>query len=295
MKILELKDKPIFEKYLNLKKHNLSTFSFANIFIWKDIFKIFWQVIDGALCIFMQDSIGCFMYLPPLGNKLDGNVINDCFSVMDRLNYNKDVSRIENVEKEDLEFYKPLRLNCKFKSDEYLYLKKDLISLSGNKYKSKRSAYNYFLKNYDFRYLNYNSKYKKECLQLYKNWLRQRKLKYKDSVYQKMLQDNYSTNLLALTHYKNLGLVGKIIKIDDKIKAYSLGFKLNNNTFCVLFEITDLKIKGLSQFIFREFAKELNGLHWVNIMDDSGLDNLKKVKISYRPARLEPSYLITRN
>jgi hypothetical protein len=243
----------------------------------------------------MQDSIGCFMYLPPLGNKINHRLINDCFSIMDRLNPDKTISRIENVEEDDLEFYKSLGFNSKFKSDEYLYLKKDLISLSGNKYKSKRSAYNYFLKNYKFTYENYNSKYKKECFKLYKNWLKQRKLKYKDSVYQRMLEDNYSTNLLALTYYKKLGLVGKIIKIDNKIKAYSFGFRLNKDTFCVLFEITDLKIKGLAQFIFREFAKELNGLPWINIMDDSGLDNLKKVKISYRPARLEPAYLITRN
>jgi hypothetical protein len=30
-------------------------------------------------------------------------------------------------------------------------------------------------------------------------------------------------------------------------------------------------------------------------MDDSGLDNLEKVKLSYHPVKLIPAYIITRN
>lgn len=293
MKLLQLKDRLIFQRHLNLKRHNLSAFFFANIFIWKDIFKIFWKIIDGALCIFMQDSVGCFMYLPPLGKKINERIINECFSIMDRLNRDRAISRIENVEKDTLEFYKSLGLKCKFKANEYLYLKNDLISLSGNKYKSKRSARNYFIKNYNFEYKNYSAELREECLQLYKDWSGQRMAKYNDPIYQRMLEDNYNTNFLAMTHYKELGLVARIIKIEDKIKGYSFGFRLNRDIFCMLFEVVDLNIKGLSQYIFREFTRELNGFSFVNVMDDSGLENLKRVKISYRPKRLEPVYLVT--
>ena len=110
-----------------------------------------------------------------------------------------------------------------------------------------------------------------------------------------MLEDNYHTNRLVMSYCRELGLVGRIVEIDDKIKGYSFGYKLNNDTFCVLFEVTDLEIKGLAQYIFREFIRDSNGISFINVMDDSGLKNLSKVKNSYRPVRLEPSYLITRN
>ncbi|HOX54095.1 MAG: phosphatidylglycerol lysyltransferase domain-containing protein [Candidatus Omnitrophica bacterium] len=294
MKELELEDKATIEKYLHLKDHSLSAFSFANIYIWKGLFKINWEIIDGALCIFMQDDVACFMYLPPLG-KISREIIERCFKIMDAKNANKSFSRIENAEKRDLDYYKMFDLVSRFRFNEYLYLKKNLVSLAGDDYKSKRSAYNYFVKNYKFKIQNFQSDFQAGCLALFKNWVANRKAKNSDPIYQKMLEDNYSTHSLAMKYYKPLGLVGRIIKIDDKIKAYSFGFKLNKDTFCVLFEVTDLEIKGLSQFIFREFVRGFDGFSFINVMDDSGLENLKKVKSSYKPIRLESSYAITRN
>jgi hypothetical protein len=69
---------------------------------------------------------------------------------------------------------------------------------------------------------------------------------------------------------------------------------LNHDTFCILYEITDLSVKGLAQFIFREFSRELKGYRYLNIMDDSGLENLKQVKLSYKPVRLIPSFTAQR-
>jgi len=294
VKKLELKDKSIIERYLHLKEHNLSSFSFTNIFIWKDFFSITWKIIGGALCVFMRDEIGCFMYLPPLG-KVNLEIISQCFKIMDAANSNKSFSRIENVEKRDLDYYKSFGLAVKPRTSEYLYLKKDLVSLAGNDYKSKRSAYNYFVKNYKFKLQEFKPDFQDECMDLFKSWLAKRKKKTSDSIYQRMLEDNYSTNLLAMKYYKSLNLVGRVVKVQGEIKGYSFGFKLNKDTFCVLFEVTDTDIKGLAQYIFREFVRELNGFSFINIMDDSGLENLKTVKISYRPIRLEPAYVITRN
>ena len=66
--------------------------------------------------------------------------------------------------------------------------------------------------------------------------------------------------------------------------------------FCVLFEIADLNINGLSQFIYREFCQELmSSYRWINAMDDSGLENLKRVKRSYHPTKIIPSYTIYEN
>jgi len=74
--------------------------------------------------------------------------------------------------------------------------------------------------------------------------------------------------------------------------AFTFGFKLNKDTFCILYEITDLSIKGLSQFIFRQFCSELKNHRYINIMDDSGLVNLKRVKLSYHRREQSPVILL---
>ena len=83
--------------------------------------------------------------------------------------------------------------------------------------------------------------------------------------------------------------------LNKEIKAFSFGYRLNCNTFCILYEITDLGIKGLAQFIFRRFSQELKGYKYINIMDDSGLENLRKTKLAYKPARLISAYIINRD
>ena len=101
-----------------------------------------------------------------------------------------------------------------------------------------------------------------------------------------MLEDSRSAHRTAIAHAEALGLLGRVVRIDEEIRGYTFGYPLNADIFCVLFEITDLEIKGLAQFIYREFCKELMGTYrWINAMDDSGLENLKRVKRSYPPGR----------
>jgi hypothetical protein len=64
--------------------------------------------------------------------------------------------------------------------------------------------------------------------------------------------------------------------------------------FCILLEIADLSIKGASQYIFWKFSSELKDYTYINIMDDSGLLNLKTVKLSYHPEILASNFIISR-
>lgn len=291
---LKLKDKILFEKFLNIKRYELSTYAFANIFIWRDLFKIFWVIIEDNLCIFFKDDLGTFLYLPPLGKRKSKNLIKICFDIMDGLNLNRDISRIENVDEQNLDFYRSLGYECIYKGYDYICASNDLLELKGNRFKSKRAAFNYFIKHYQFDYQPYSLKDKKDCLALYRDWMLNRKEKCGDSIYVKMLEDSFISLNAALSNYKKLHLIGRVVKIDKCIKGHTLGFPLNNHTFCVLFEITDLSIKGLSQFIFRKFVEELRDYRYINIMDDSGLENLRRVKLSYQPKKFAAAYIVKR-
>jgi len=292
---LSLKDKYVFQKYLKYDCHSLSTYAFANIYIWKVLFKIFWAVIEGNLCIFFRDRISCFMYVAPLGKAKSASLIKKCFQVMDNFNSNPAISRIENIEEKDIDFYRASGYNCIYKTSEYLCSRQKLVDLKGNHFKSKRWAYNYFIKNYRFKYEPLLTQDRGQCLKLYKRWMRERASIFADPVYRGMLKDSLLAQELAMANYRKLGLLARVVKANGRICAYTLGFELNPDTFCVLFEIADLKIKGVSQFIFREFSRELNKYEYINIMDDLGLENLTQVKLSYKPEKVIPAYIVERH
>ncbi|MDD5004999.1 MAG: phosphatidylglycerol lysyltransferase domain-containing protein [Candidatus Omnitrophica bacterium] len=288
---LSLNDKLIFERFLSQRKHSLSAYAFTNIFIWRSIYDIFWAKINKSLCVFFKDRVGCFLYLPPLAKELDLKAVNKCFKIMNGFNKNPVISRIENVETKDTGFYKNSGYEVVLGSYDYVCKKDSLVNLQGNSFKSKRCAVNYFVDNYSFKYRLYQEKDKKECLDLYSLWMKERKEKNKDRIYEKLLDDNFSVFKATLDYYNKLNFIGRIIKINNDIKAVTLGYRLNKNTFVVLFEVCDLNFKGIAQYIFREFCSELNYKD-INIMDDSGLDNLKRVKLSYRPYKRAENFVV---
>lgn len=288
------KDKKIFAEYLDFSRHELSVFAFENIYTWSGLFDIRWTLIRDNLLVFLRDKIGCFMYLPALGKVIDPDAIAEAFRVMDGLNRNRDISRIENIEEKDLDFYQGLGLECVQKYPEYICKRGDLSQLRGDKFKSKRACLNYFLKHYQYEYLPFSPSNGKACLDLFNCWKQGRMVNNQDPVYQGMLEDSKISLKAFLSGFRYFDVTGRVVKIGGQVKAFTFGFKISCDTFCVLYEITDLSVKGLAQFIFWKFSSELKDYKYINIMDDSGLENLKRVKLSYQPVKLAAAYIAKR-
>lgn len=294
VKTLQIKDKPLFDSFFPLRRHELSVYSFQNLYIWKGLFDIFWAVLYGSLCVFFKDRLGCFLYLPPQAQKENPRAISAAFEIMDKHNRQKAVSRIENIEEKDTKAYQRLGYVCREKFPEYICLRNDLVQLKGERFKSKRACVNYFQKNNSFEYGGFQKRCAGECLELYDVWMKARREKHKDTLYQAMLEDSRRCLEVLLNDFVRLDLNSGVVKMGGEIKAFTFGFSLNRDIFCVLYEISDLSIKGLSQYIFRRFCEEQKDYRYVNIMDDSGLENLKAVKLSYRPYRLARGFIAER-
>ncbi len=291
---LHIQDRLVFERFLGRGKHRLAVYAFPNIYIWKGLFDIFWMTIDGELCIFFKDSISCFMYLPPLGTGRSPGVIEKVFAVMAEHNRDASLSRIENVAGEDIERYRGWGYEPALKSCDYLCEQRDMAELRGDRFKSKRSGINYFEKHYRFEYAPFHPGSAKACVALYERWMGERGAMNPDPVYTGMMGDSLNALKVLLRDYCRLHCAGRTITIDGRIRAFTFGFPVGKDTFCILYEIADRAVKGLSQFIFRSFCAEMGAYPYINIMDDSGLDNLRKVKLSYHPAALVPAYIVQR-
>jgi len=246
-RIISLKDKPVFDSFFERFKRADSSQNFVNLYIWKDKNPVWWTFSDR------------------------------------RSESGSESGSLEILLETDSGY---MNFNSLKKFPDYIYSREELAGLKGNKYKHKRAGCNYFSKNYKFQYLPYRQNMKNDCLKLFIKWASARKQKFPDLYYHKLLEDSFSAHKLAIENFKALGLTGRVIKIKNKIAAYTFGFELTNDMFCVLLEVCDLKFKGISEFIFREFCREMRQYKYINTMDDSGLENLRLSKLSYHPIRL---------
>src|SRR5258708_4872874 len=92
-----LGQKSLVDTYLNLVARPLSSFSFTSMFAWCDFFDFELKLINDCLCIFAHGDLGCFLYLPPLGNNFDSSTIEDAFLHMTQGKKASGINRIENI------------------------------------------------------------------------------------------------------------------------------------------------------------------------------------------------------
>jgi len=292
LKALTIEDKNLVNQFLKRGNHSLSSYAFENIIIWDGLYEIIWKIIQDSLCVFFKDKTGCFLYLPPISETFNKKVTKECFGIMDKINNNPIISRIENIDDADALNYRDYRLIEG--GSEYICFRDDLVKLQGERFKSKRSSANFFAKNYNFESLPYQKKYKQKCIDLYQDWMENRKKNNLDSIYQQLLEDNFFAFKNFLENFDFLDAKGFIVRVDKTIKGMTFGYPLNEKSFVILFEVCDLDIKGMSQFLFKEFCQR-QSFEDINIMDDSGLENLRKVKLSYHPYKIINKFVAVRH
>ena len=273
----------------------LAAYAFAPHMIWRGLFSYWRAELAGHLCLFAEHGDGLFLSLPPLGPGPISEPLAQAFSLMRERNRGSGVSRVENVSEELKPTFEALGYQVKPKDPDYLYHARDLARLAGDRYKSQRAACNRFVREHRSRVEPFQDVDRDACLALFREWARQKMTTGLDAMAQQMLADAESAHREALTHHQALGLVGKAVLVDDVLRAYTFGYELSPSVFCILLEVTDHRIPGLAQFVFREFCKEAEsrGYEFMNTMDDAGLPGLARSKRSYHPSQLMPNNIAT--
>ena len=317
---LTIKDKYLIDGILNRQDTMLSAYSFNSHYIWRDHFNFHWGIINGCLCLFAQYGDYIYMPVPPVSTEKPdsnpplppfskwgmtefpplqkgdkGGFAHYLFNIMDNINNNKAVSRIENIDESCVESFVSAGYKIKPGEPEYVYLRENLSDLKGNPYKSKRAMCNYFEKHYQYKYEPFEAGHVEQCIELYGIWREEKTKRISDALYKAMIEDSFTVHREVINNHRLLGITGRVVKINDRVEGYIFGFERNNDICYILMEVTNPGIKGLAQFIFREFCKELKGYTYINALGDSGLENLRNVKLSYRPFRLVPAFTAYRD
>jgi len=263
--------------------------------LWKDLFRYVWTEIAGTFCLFAEYADGVFMPLPPLSARPNREAFASAFALMRARNHGRAVSRIENVPEEWTTPLGSWGYHVKPKDPDYLYKTVDLVALAGDKYKSQRAACNRLEREHAVQMLPFQNGDREACLVLFRAWSQQKQTKGLNAFGQQLLTDSEAAHREALTHHRELGLVGWVVKFDGQVRAYTFGYVRSASVFCVLLEVADRSVHGLSAWIFREHCRAAaeRGQVFINTMDDSGLLTLAQSKRAYHPIQLVASYIVT--
>lgn len=163
---------------------------------------------------------------------------------------------------------------------DYVYDAQSLITLSGKKLHSKRNHINRFHENYPgWSYETITPENLPEVIAMNDEWCR-----INGCEDDKSLQQESCSVRAAIRDLFALGLDGGLIRADGRVVAFSLGDRLNHDTYLVHIEKAFSDVQGAYTVINREFAaSHCEGYLYINREDDSGEEGLRKAKQSYRP------------
>lgn len=294
---IKLEDKNFLERYFRTVKEPLADTTFAMRFIWAEPLNHKWALINKNLCFFGFLKSKYVVWGPIIGSNKLKETFDACFDIVGELNEKQGI--VSNpiaiyIPAEFMEKYRAANTNYLFGrwTHDYVYKISDLIELKGKNYKSKRSEVNIFLRNNDIEVEEFNcDKHTAQCLNLIEFWRQQKEDYVSDA--DKSALDAETTAAKNLVRFsKQLNVKGVVVKVEGKLIGVSLGEPLTNQMCSNIIEKTNIRFRGASEFIFREFAKLWPLYKFLNAQDDFGIEYLKNAKLSYHPVKLLKSYYL---
>ena len=297
---LTLSDAPCFAKALDraqVTDHDMpAAFAFPYHYIWTSLLPHWWMETDHTLFLFAKSPDGWFMPLPPLGAGPLKVAVQQAFALMRTWNGPSPVSRIENVTESQRQSLECDGIQFHQKEGDYLYSVGTLAALAGDRYKSQRALCNRVTREQTITKEPYRTAYHADCALLYRRWAEQKRQGDLDQMGKLLLEDAEYAHTLAFQEHERIGLSGVVVRVNGDIAAYTFGYWLTPQTWCVLLEVADRSIHGLAQWLFRETCRTAmaQGAVSINAMDDAGLPGIRAAKLAYHPSAVLNAWVITR-
>ena len=273
-------------------------YNFTNLFVRSRAYGQEIAQVNGFLVTHLCGRMGC-SYMYPAGS-------GDLAAAIDILAREADERRqplrlvcLTTRQMEELDRLMPGRFAYEADRDgfDYLYDIDRLADLTGKKLHAKRNHINRFMDNNpSWVYEEITPQTLPECLEMDQEWYR-RSMVREGAAEERDLGDEGIALRTAMDHYHALGLEGGLIRVYGEVVAFTMGDRLNSDTYDVHFEKAYGELQGAYAMINREFARWVRAKHpnvrYLNREDDMGVEGLRKAKESYYPDRMVEKYAAT--
>lgn len=287
-KVIDISDREWINGILKKSDYRGCEYCFANNMAWRRLY-------DTKICRYKDFYISCsfkegLAFTFPAG---EGDFV-ELIGVLKEFSEMRGFPLvIGSVSQERLSFFEEnyhnqYRVSSSEDSSDYIYETEDLINLSGKKYHAKR---NHLKKFYEAGgiFLEMTEDDFDECITFAaENY-------NSDNAYddESRVAEQFAINEF-FTHFRELGLSGGILRLGGRIVGFTIGERLNSDTFVIHIEKADKDINGSFAAINNEFLKfKGKDCKYVNREEDMGLPGLRKAKRSYYPAFMNEKRVVS--
>ncbi|NMM64693.1 DUF2156 domain-containing protein [Clostridium sp. P21] len=287
-KILTLEDKKLFDKYLKPYLFETCEYSFTNLFIWRKACDIQYAIYKDVLIIKKMDFDGNYHFMQPIGYKKENlkDIVNYLLKNKSLYNLNYLFKDAEQPFINDLleVFGDTFVIEEDRDNFDYIYESEKLINLSGKILHKKKNHYNYFVKNYDYKVSEITAELIQTCIKAAREWC------YKHMCKGYLLYELKSIEEL-LKNSSKLDFIGMVVHVNDKLSAFTIGEKVNENLGIIHIEKADSDIRGLYNFVNKTFIESyFSEIPFINREQDLGIEGLRKAKLSYSPVKFSKKF-----
>jgi len=275
---LELDTKSRYSEIFNRTPQKSSDYSFVNLFSWNETRNHTIAITDDLAWIKSHEEAGNIIWGP----------VGDWYSVdwvysLERYfpsgaTFERTPEVLANLLSKELG--DRIEISENRNEWEYIYSVEDLVSISGNKFHSKKNKLRQFEKMYDYEYLDVSSTTIEEILLMQKEWCEWRNCDGTPG-----LKAEHDAIIRVLGSWDSFpGLLGGVIHVDGRMVAYTIAEPISEDTLVIHFEKGMTEYQGIYQAINQKFL-EANGkgFKWVNREQDMGQKGLRNAKRSYNP------------
>ena len=259
---------------------NLSDFTFANIYLFRNICR--YEILNKDCGAFISAYNRCEQnYIMPL------DIPKDCST--DTFRELLDHRRFfYPIPEEWLPLFPTDLFDIIWDDGEsdYIYQTKNLASFSGKTFTRHRNHLNQFFGAYQPEDRPLGPENLNDGREILTHWQNESRLSAGKT--------DFAVCEEALRKFTELALWGTIYYIDKKPAGFIIGEALNPDMFCLHFAKASKDYHGIYEFMFNDTAKKLEAQYrYLNFEEDMGNKNLRKTKSSYGPERIIRKYRIS--
>lgn len=288
---LTLDDRELIEGLVARERPDTSELTFTNLFIWRHAYELRLGRVDEAVCVFSWRSDPEDSYLlPPIPlSAADRRAVHAALLHLNERNHDAKLARVSTAQLERMGL-----TTAEFAIEEdrdnwdYVYLVRDLVELSGEKYHGKRNHIAQFRAEHEYEYRPLTPDLVAGCEEVQDLWCDEKHCDLSAS-----LRAESRAVKEALRNIELLSAAGGCILVAGKVEAFTLGEPLNDDTVTIHLEKANPALHGLYQVINQQFLEhQWQGFTYVNRQQDLGVEGLRKAKESYHPHHMIEKFTV---
>jgi uncharacterized protein len=264
----------------------ISEMTFTNLFIWRYYYQFQIAFHQEFVTLLAQPKGAHPYFFPPLGKGDIRSWAIECLNYFKNQDLLPCFQRIPESMTKELSDFSGLKIVADRDNSDYVYRINKLIRLSGNKYHTLKNHINRFNKKHTWEYLPLTPDLIEECLNLQEEWCRS-----KNCLESHHLLNEDQAIIESINKMNSLSYKGGVIRIDQKVEAFTLGEILNPETVVIHIEKANPELPGLYPVLQQQFLeREWSIIPFVNREQDLGIEGLRKSKLSYHPEFMVNKY-----